>query len=315
MADGYRGEYLARIHRAQDYIETHLGEELKLEDIARAAHFSSFHFHRLYTALTGETLYQFILRIRLERAAGRLCQSMLEPVTNIALDVGFSSAATFARAFKEHFGVSASEYRVAMESKIRKMVGKDGKAEDAASLYLDGMEFKPATRSESMKPVAAKSIEVRELSAKTLAYLRHVGPYAGDAELFGRLWGKMCAWAGPRGLLQPPQTEMITIYHDNPEVTEPQKLRMSLGVTVPADTPVSGEFALLTIPAGKYACALFEIDPADYGAAWQAVMGEWLPQSGWQPDDNPAYECYFNDPEQHPQHKHIVEIRMGVKPL
>ena len=37
--------------------------------------------------------------------------------------------------------------------------------------------------------------------------------------------------------------------------------------------------------------------------------------SGWQPGDGPCYECYLNDPQQHPEGKHIVEIRMSVKPL
>lgn len=71
----FRREYAARIHRAQDFIEKNLGSSLQLEAIAGAAHFSPFHFHRLYTAMTGETLYQFIQRIRLERAASRLLQS------------------------------------------------------------------------------------------------------------------------------------------------------------------------------------------------------------------------------------------------
>lgn len=78
-----RREYLARIHRAQDYIEENLGGVLLLETIAQAANFSPFHFHRLYRALTGETLYQFILRVRLERAASTLYHKPHEAVTSI----------------------------------------------------------------------------------------------------------------------------------------------------------------------------------------------------------------------------------------
>ena len=105
MSEGHRNEYLSRIHRAQDFIEKNLAQKLTLEEIAHAASFSPYHFHRIFSAITGETLYQFILRLRLEKAAGLLCQDVDRPVTDIALDVGFGSSATFARAFLAAFGM------------------------------------------------------------------------------------------------------------------------------------------------------------------------------------------------------------------
>ncbi len=166
-----------------------------------------------------------------------------------------------------------------------------------------------------MSNVQAQSIEVRELPAKQLAYVRHVGPYAGDSALFERLFAKVFAWAGPRGLFVPGQSEVISIYHDNPEITSQDKLRVSAGITVPPATPVSGEIGMLEIPAGKYVCALFEIAVDEFGAAWDALCTGWLPGSGWQPGDGPCYECCLNDHKQHPEGRFIVEIRMSVKPL
>ena len=163
--------------------------------------------------------------------------------------------------------------------------------------------------------VQAKSIEVKTLPAKSLAYVRHVGPYAGKDGLFENLFGRIFAWAGPRGLFRPPQTEMITVYHDDPAITAPEKLRTSVGLTVPHDTPESGEVGLLEIPAGPYVCALFEIMPSEYEAAWNTVFAGWMPQSGWQSGDGPCYECMQGDPKQHPEGKHVVEIRISVKPL
>lgn len=147
-----------------------------------------------------------------------------------------------------------------------------------------------------------------------MAYVRHVGPYAGDAKLFERLFGALCQWAGPRGLIGP-TSKFLTIYHDNPEVTAPEKLRISVCVTVPAETQGSGEVGILTIPAGKYAVARFELDPSEYGAAWTWLMGTWLPSSGYQPDDRPCFEVMLNDPHQHPEGKHRVEIWEPVAPL
>ena len=311
----FRREYAARIHRAQDFIEQNLGGPLQLEAVAQAAHFSPFHFHRLFTAITGETLYQFIQRIRLERAASRLNQESRESITAIAIDLGFSSSATFARAFKSYFGVSASAYRENQESKDRKLLHKNGKATGSSETYSVWVDFDTTQRRNQMNPVKAKSIEVKNLPAKSLAYVRHIGPYAGNDKLFNSLTNTVMSWAGPRGLFQPGQTEFISVYHDDPEITDQSKLRISVGLTVPANTICSGEISLMEIPAGQYVCGLFEIDVSEYGAAWHAVCGEWMPQSGWQPGDAPCYEVNLNDPKQHPQGKHLVEIRMSVKPL
>ena len=315
MGNNSQREYNARIHRAQDFIEKHLDQPLSLEEIAQAAHFSPFHFHRVYHAMTGETIYQFILRIRLERAASNLCQRATDPVTNIALDLGFSSSATFARAFKARFGLSASEYRRHYLRKNCKTQGKGSKEPPDASPYSAWVDSDTNPRRIEMNTVKPLSIEVNELAARQLAYVRHVGPYAGDEALFRRLLTKAETWAGARGLLGRPDIEHIAIYHDDAEVTVPANLRISVGVTVPAGTQPTGEVSLLEIPAGRFVCARFEIDASEFGAAWQYVCGEYLPQSGWQPGDGPCYESYLNDSREHPQHKHLVEIRMSVKPL
>jgi AraC family transcriptional regulator len=314
MTNPHRSEYLRRIHCAQDHIEQHLAEPLPLEEIARVAHFSPYHFHRIYSSLMGETLYQFILRVRLSRAGCQLRQNPSKSITAIALDCGFSSSATFARAFKAFYGQSASVWRGTQESKNRKTLSKDGKAEGDADGYLPcvGTHRLPA-RSEIMS-VSASQVLVEDLPKMTVAYVRHVGPYAGDPGLFGRLFGRLMTWAGPRGLLGP-DARTLSIYHDSPDITEPAKLRTSCCVTVPPDTRGEGEVGIMEIAAGKYARARFEIDMDQYGGAWAWFMGEWMPSSGYQPDDGPPYELYLNDPSQHPEGKCLVEITMPVRPL
>jgi AraC family transcriptional regulator len=86
-------------------------------------------------------------------------------------------------------------------------------------------------------------------------------------------------------------------------------------ISVSKDTEVEGEVGKMTIPGGKYAMAHFEISENEYEDAWNAVYGNWLPESGFQPDDRPCFELYLNDPKEHPEHKHIVDICIPVKPL
>ena len=157
-------------------------------------------------------------------------------------------------------------------------------------------------------------VEVKELPEMHVAYVRHTGPYAGDGELFRGLFERLMTWAGPRGLLGNPETKVMTVYHDDPEVTDAEKLRVSAGLTVPADTAVDGEVGKMTLQAGKYAVARFELGESEYSDAWAAVYGGWLPESGFQPDDRPPMELYGNDPKDHPEGKQIVEICVPVRP-
>jgi AraC family transcriptional regulator len=320
-----RAEYLARIHRVTDYIERHLDRRLGLPELARVACFSPFHFHRVFTACTGETLYQFILRLRLEKAASQLAQNKRKSITAIALDCGFGSSGAFARAFRSAFGMSASEWR-ADPSKKREAIGKGGEAGEAPPGYAAsiaagesprGAETRRTPMSPKPSPVPAKpadSVRIEDASPFTIAYVRHVGPYAGDSALFGRLFGRLCQWAGPRGLFGP-TTRLLTVYHDNPEITAEEKLRISVGATVPPETKPEGEIGVMQIEGGRYVVASFELDPDEYGAAWNWLMGTWFPSSGYQPDDRHCFEVYLGDPNQHPQKKHQVEIWEPVRPL
>jgi len=157
-------------------------------------------------------------------------------------------------------------------------------------------------------------VEVEAIPALHVAYVRHVGPYKGDAALFERLFTQLFSWAGPRGLLAAPDLKVLAVYHDDPAGTAESELRTSVCITVPATTKGEGDVKAMTIPGGTYAIAHFELDSAEYEAAWQVLYGSWLPGSGYQPDTKrSAFELYLNDPREHPEHKHIVDIYLPVK--
>jgi AraC family transcriptional regulator len=296
--------------------------------LADAACFSRFHFHRLFYAYTGETPGEFVKRIRLARAAGFLRNNPGLDITGVALDSGFSGSSVFSRAFKEKYGVSPSAFRSASDSRLEEILrnagfkdskesqaeGKtgvlDGKTaqEHRASTGYDGNNTFDSRR--EMMETLKYSVEVKELPALTVAYARHVGPYSQVNEAFARLY----RWAGPRGLIGE-QTLHLATYHDDPDVTPIDKLRSSACISVPGDTTVDGEIGLMTIPGGTFAVGHFEIAVEQFGDAWNALMGEWLPSSGYQPDDRMCYEVYLNDREKHPEKKFIVDICEPVKPL
>jgi len=319
-----RAEYTSRINRVIDYIEQNIDEELKLETLAKIANFSQFHFHRIFGAMMGETLNHFIQRIRIEKAAMQLINNPQKSITEIAFDCGFSSSATFARAFKDAFFVSASEWRRFWnqeESKNGKtnrnnhqLQSKFGKEFKPSSYYISS-DITTQNRRINMFNKDQVQIKVEQIPEMHVAYVRHIGPYKGDAELFERLNQKLMKWAVPRGLLQFPETKVLNVYHDDPEITEENKLRTSVCITVPKDTVVDGEIGKMTIAGGKFAVARFELATDEFQQAWNIVFGDWLPESGYQPDDRLSFEVCHNDPREHPEHKCIVDICVPVKPL
>ncbi|MBN1480158.1 AraC family transcriptional regulator [candidate division KSB1 bacterium] len=317
-------EYTARINRVIDYIERHLDEELKLGKLAQVASFSPFHFHRIFAAMMGETLNQFISRLRLAKARAMLLQNPKKTITEIAFDCGYSSSATFARAFKEAHGLSASDFRTGkskirqMDSNYHQMISKYRKAFHISSMYIDPTTHQQTWRITMQHNTDIKlkaDVRIETLPAMNVAYVRHFGPYAGDEQLFERLWGKLCTWAAARDLMGGEDARFMSVYYDDPDLTEESKLRVDVCMTVPEGTQVEGQVGNMRLPGGKYAMAKFEIDATQFRDAWAAVYAGWFPDSGYQPDDRPAFELYLNDPKEHPEGKHIVEICAPVKPL
>ena len=310
-------EYKSRINSVFDYVENNLEKNLTLDELASVANFSKFHFHRIFYSLTRETPFQFILRLRLERAANLLLNNPKKSITEIALECGFSDSAVFARSFKNSFKISATEWR---KNKTNSNHGKEesiynqtirnlGREKKNTSMYFSSETNNILWRT---KLELNKSVEVKDINPFNVVYVRYIGPYAGDASLFERLFKKLFTWAGPRGLLHQPDLKTIIVYHDNIEITEEDKLRTSVCISAPEDTAVDGEIGKMEITGGKYVVARFEVGVDEFGKAWDWVFSSWFPQSGYQPADGPCFELY---PEEYKGGKYTVDICVPVKPL
>src|ERR1700738_3731409 len=106
--------HVSRIVEVLVYIDTHLDQELSLEEMARIARISPFYFHRHFHAYMGETLAKYVKRLRLQHAAERL-QFSDAPITEIALDSGYENPSSFTKVFNQVMGTSPKHYRKAMQ--------------------------------------------------------------------------------------------------------------------------------------------------------------------------------------------------------
>lgn len=319
-----RPVYVERINAVVDYVERHLGEELTVERLAAVAHFSPFHFHRIFGALVGETVNQFVNRVRIERAATLLIQQPSSSVTEISSACGYGSPSSFARSFRDAFGMSASEWRsggyleyeTSPGETVRDAIGNIGRIDETygiADTLYDGSNGRTAWRLRCGS-LGITEVTIEQMPDIDVAYVRHIGPYKGMGDVFGDLFRRLMNWAEPRGLVGK-DSWLLAAYHDNPSITEDDKLRVSACLSVPTDTPVGGAIGRMRLPGGTCAVGHFELGEKDYPEAWYSLAAGWLPDSGYEPDDRFPLERYPIGTATASPGKEAVEIWLPVRPL
>src|SRR5262245_22088261 len=224
--------YRQRVLAVQLHIEQHLDADLPRASLARVAHFSPFHFHRLFRALVGENVSEYVRRLRLESAAVALKTSE-KSVLEIALAAGYGTHEAFTRAFRQMFGASPTQFRAGQHP-----------------LYTPK---EPETMTAA--DTTPRDVRIETLPPRRVAFLRHVGPYLDVGPTFQRLM----AWAGRRGLFGP-DTVVLGICLDDPEVTPPDKIRYDCCVTAGEHVRPEGEVGVQTVEGGEYA-ALTHVGP------------------------------------------------------
>src|SRR6202789_368902 len=157
-------EYSRRIDRVIDHLRENMHRPVKLGELAQVACFSEFHFHRIFGAVSGETLNNFTNRLRLEKAA-RLLRYSEQSLTDIALDCGFSSSATFSRAFRSGYDTSPSQFRKSGEIKKSK-IRKELFPKDEYGLHVSGGDMSAEEKR------AAFPVRLIDLPQRQVAYIR-----------------------------------------------------------------------------------------------------------------------------------------------
>lgn len=280
MADA-REEYERRMHRVLEAIDQRLDQPLDLAALAAVAHFSPYHFHRLFAAWMGQTLGDYLRRRRVEVAAGRLAAQPRLSVLNAALSVGFGSGEAFARAFKAHFGCSPSAWRA--RRRAQRNVDQDNRKIDQA--HARAAAHSAGTDSRPEEP--AMNVTLIDRAPQRVAYLRHTGPYG---EPLARFWQQQVGpWLVADGLLGQAR---YGISHDDPSITEPALCRYDACVEVPDGYTPSGAALITMLPGGRYASMPFHGTTAETKAAWTRLLRDWLPASRLQLDNRPSFEYY-----------------------
>lgn len=279
-------DYLARVNRALDYIVRHLDQRLKLQDVAAAAALSPFHFHRVFHALIGETLHQFVKRQRLERALQRMSHAPRRTLTEIALDCGFSSSSDFSRSFRQHYGCAPRAFDLATFRASRREAFDELVTAQPGQSRLAGL---PA----GANPDGFQAT-LRDLPARSVAYLRVLDPYR-EAVVHAAC-ERLLKWAKARGLAD---GQWLGYMWEEPEIVELAKCRYDVAVVVDAHFAPAGEIGRFEFPPMRVAEVVIRGDLALETRALDWLYKCWLPTSGYVPADQPAFEAWIGRPFAH----------------
>lgn len=151
-------------------------------------------------------------------------------------------------------------------------------------------------------------VRIERVEPMCVAFVRHVGPYPE----VGQAWQRLCAWAGSRGLFGP-NSRMLGICHDDPEVTPPERLRYDACIVVNDGVAPEGDVGVQTIAGGEYAVATHRGPYERLGETYAALLGQWLPAHRREPLAAPAFEVYRNSPFNTPPEQLVTDIHVPLQ--
>ena len=291
--------YLERINLAIDHVVGHLDEPLRLRDLSRAAMLSPFHFHRVFQVMVGATPAEFVKRLRLEKALGMMARSRAPSLTSIALACGFSSSSDFSRCFKQRFGVPPRAFDVGVWRTTR---GKELEAIVEQAARSQRVERLPPRRNPD-----EFRVRIRDIPARSVAYIRVARPYEGDAVV--KAVGRLVAWAERRGLAD---GQWLGYQWDNPEITSLEDCRYHVAVEAERFAP-RGEVGRYEFPPMTVAQVEIRGGLDLELRALQWLFGAWLPRSGLVPDDQPCFEAWIGRPFAHGMEYFEIHAQLPIR--
>lgn len=276
-------DYVDRVNRAIDLVRQNLDQPLKLESVSRAACFSPFHFHRIFRSLVGESLNQFVKRLRLERALGLIWQANWAgqrrlSLTDIAFACGFASSSDFARCFKQCFGAAASSFDLAAFRSNRRKAWQSA-VDDPKKRHI-------LRRLRTTKSPDCFEVRVRQLPPRSVAYIRVHKPLRESACLSATT--RLMRWAERQGLSG---DQWLSCMWDKPDITAYHRWCYDIGLIVPENTP-RGEVSRIDFPAMEVAEVEIRGGIEMEVRAMDWLAGTWLPANGFKPQNQPVFEAW-----------------------
>jgi DNA gyrase inhibitor len=252
------------VSKAIDYIVENLNEEISIEDVADYCHLSKYYFCRVFKTETGESVYAFIKRLKMEQSAIEMKLGRDKSITDIGITYGYSSS-NYSSAFKKHHHLSPAEFRKTVNT----------------SRALHPFMLDQLAKFQSFADYD-QQIELKELDDFRVIYERHLGNYLD----LGKNW--LAFTASHQDYLKE-DTLLIERFYDDPSITDVKQCLYDICITVTDRCPLEN---VMTIEGGKFAVYRFEGVIPDIYEAVQGVFNIWLPNSGYEMDERYGLHIY-----------------------
>lgn len=301
---GFRPE----IERALRFITDHLAHPMTVAEVARAAHLSEFHFHRVFHAVMGEPVGRYVTRRRLELAALRLAYEGDRSVTEIALSSGYSSTSNFSKAFHAYFGCSPTRVRQPEEGlpvRVGKLTAQYGKGFRPSDLHA---ALPALDAEERARQAAAWDANVRFVTCDALEFACLASPGGYALTTLDATWAELLSRARQLGLCDE-AADAWGMAHDSPQITAPELCRYHACVPCSPGVPLPSPLFHARRSAGRYAVFRYAGPVSDVEAAYRSIYSSWFAESSLAPDDYVPLDHYVSDAPKDGR----VEMEMWLK--
>lgn len=268
------------IIKVQEYINCHLFDNLDSDRLSQVAGISKFHFRRLFKAVCGDSLGNYIFRLRLEFIAFKLISTDIS-VSELLGQINYQNKHTLSRAFKSYFNCSIPEFR---------------------KKHSNGCP-------EGKNPIRVE-LSIEKVPKMRIAYLK-LERTNNISYSFSVLWKQVLQFSENYELLSKGY-KYVSLTLDYPLITLEEHSRFMIGVTLPQSFEVPKGFGIYEIPSGEFAIFRFKGLYHELNRAYRHIYLDWLPTSDYTLREPFTFETYINTPEKTPASELITDIYIPV---
>lgn len=273
-----------QINRAIDYIVQHLADEIHVDDVATHCNLSKFHFSRLFKQKTGESVYFFIKRLKMEASAIYIGTNANKSITDIGMRYGYSSS-NFSTAFTKHHHLSPVQFR---RLKRENQFDLTNPFDNTAFIYRDYQYYN-------------SKIKIHRLDDLKIVFERYIGNYREMKVLWPRFIKRY------QHLLSD-ETLFIDIGYNDPNLASTERCLYDICMTV-NDAPDLENTKIL--PGGRFATFTYKGPISKINQAYKGLFNVWLPKSGYEMDYRLGFDSFSNSATNHAYHE--MEINIPIK--
>lgn len=288
------------VNHAIDYILQHINGELSVDDVAAHCHFSKYYFSRMFKEATGESVYAFIRRMKLEQSAFRLKVEPDRTVTDIGCEFGYSPS-NYSWMFRQRYQTNPVDFRRNVEQATVRhaFMHTDMVRGKTAELSLSGIQ-----RGDRQVPGGYNCLEtfqecdqkitIENLPDYFVLYERRIGSYHDLSGQWGDFMEKYQEFVTE-------DTQFLERTFDDPVITNADGCLYDICMSVDRSVPLENT---CIIKGGKCAVYPYKGLGKHIYAAYQTIFTVWLPRTPHELDYRSGFDLY-----------HMVDSESGYMEL